>query len=100
MHSLTSLGTEANFSWGRGPRSSIHGMTTREKVIEIIDRLSEAELEAEYAHLREALAQTSAGHDFDEALEALAAISERVNLSTDAAQLIRDERDWLADRAS
>ena len=74
-------------------------MTTREKVIEIIQGMSEAELEAEYTHLRQATGQP-ADDEFDDALDALAAISGRVNVSTDAAQLVRDERDWLARRVS
>jgi hypothetical protein len=77
---------------------SIGPMTTREKVIEIIKGMSESELEAEYAHLRRAADRPSASDDFEAALEALAGISRRVNVSTDAAQLIRDERDWLAGR--
>jgi hypothetical protein len=73
-------------------------MTTREKVIEIIKGMSESELEAEYAHLRQAAGQPAAGDEFEAALEALAGISRRVSVSTDAAQLIRDERNWLAGR--
>lgn len=74
-------------------------MTTREKVIEIIQGMSESELEAEYTHLRQATGQP-ASDEFEEALEALAGISRRVNVSTDATQLVRDERDWFAGRVS
>ncbi len=74
-------------------------MTTREKVIEIIQGMSEAELEAEYTHLRQATGQP-VGNEFEDALDALAGISGRVSVSTDAAKLVRDERDWLAGRVS
>lgn len=82
----------------RASTGSIDPMTTREKVIEIIKGMSESELEAEYAHLRQAVGGPGAGDDFEAALEALAGISRRVSVSTDAARLIRDERDWLAAR--
>lgn len=74
-------------------------MTTREKVIEIIQGMSEAELEAEYTHLRQATGQP-ANDEFEDALDALAGISRRVSVSTAAAKLVRDERDWLAGRVS
>lgn len=73
-------------------------MTLREKVIEIIKGMSKSELETEYAHLQQAAVQQGAGDDFEAALEVLAGISGRVSVSTDAAQLIRDERDWLVAR--
>ena len=38
------------------PGATISGMTTREKVDELLDRLSEAELEAEYERLQRAVA--------------------------------------------
>jgi hypothetical protein len=72
-------------------------MKTREK---IINGMSESELEAEYAHLRQSADQPSAGDELEAAPQALAGISRRVSVSTDAAQLIRDERDWLAGRVS
>jgi hypothetical protein len=37
------------------PGATLWGVTTREKVEELLDRLSEAELEAEYRRLREAV---------------------------------------------
>ncbi len=61
---------------------------------------SEAELEAEYAHLRRTTGQPAAGREFEDALDALAGISRRVNVSTEAAQLVRDQGDWLAGRVS
>lgn len=73
-------------------------MTTREKVIEIIQGMSEGELEAEYTHLRQATSRSAAGDEFEDALEALAGISRRVRVPTEATQLVRDERDWLAGR--
>jgi hypothetical protein len=40
---------------GSNPRGTIGSMTTREKLESLLDRLSEAELEAEYRRLREAV---------------------------------------------
>lgn len=62
--------------------------------------MSESELEAEYAHLRQAVRRPLASDDFEAALGALASISRRVSVSTDAAQLSRDECDWLASRVT
>jgi hypothetical protein len=72
-------------------------MLAGQKAIEI-NRRSKPALEAEHAHLRQGADRPGAGDDFEAALEALASISRRVSVSTEAAQLIRDERDWLADR--
>ncbi len=73
-------------------------MTSREMDIEIIKGMSEPELEAAHAHLRQAAVRSGAGDDFEAALQAPAGISRRLSVSTEAAQLIRDERDWLASR--
>jgi molybdenum cofactor biosynthesis enzyme MoaA len=75
-------------------------MTTREKVLELIQSMSEAELVAEYAHLRQTTGRPAVGDGFEEALDALAGIGQRVSVTTDAVQLVRDERDWLAGRMS
>ncbi len=80
-------------------RSYDQSMTTREKVISLLNDLSQEQLEAEYEHLltvSKPAAVTDA--EFAEGLDRLVALSERLNVSTDATQLIRDERDWLANR--
>lgn len=73
-------------------------VVAREQVIEIIDSLSEAQLQAELAHLRETVFPTEAEDDFDAALDDLVAFSHQVSVSPDAATLIRQERDWHASR--
>ncbi len=70
-------------------------MATRDKVIEIIRDMSQ--LEVEYTHLLQATGRAP-GDELEDALDALAEISERVSVSTDATQLVRDERVWLAGR--
>jgi hypothetical protein len=86
-------------STGPTAADTIGAMTTREKLIDIIQGMSEAELEAEYAHLRRAAGRPADGEDFfEDALEALAGISRRVDVSTDATRLVREERDRLAGR--
>lgn len=73
-------------------------MAIREEVIRIINGMSEAELEAEYKHLTQATDQPAADDEFEAAVEALASFSRQVSVSTDSVTLVRDERDWLANR--
>jgi len=69
-------------------------MTTREKVIQLIDGMSDKELEAEYERLLQASAKQAVDDEFEAALQGARERSERLNLSIDVAQLIREERDW------
>ena len=72
-------------------------MTTREKVIQIIDRMSDAEIEAEYARLLEARKQIS-DEEFEEILAGLADVRSRLRKPLDAVALVREGRDELAER--
>jgi hypothetical protein len=74
-------------------------MTTREKVIQLIDGMSDKELEAEYERLLQASAKQAVDDEFEAALQGARERSERLNLSIDVAQLIREERDWHAGRS-
>jgi hypothetical protein len=72
-------------------------MTTREKVIQIIDRMSDAEIEAEYARHLGATNQIS-DEEFEEILTGLAEIRSRHRKPLDAVALDREGRDELAER--
>lgn len=72
-------------------------MTTREKVIAIIDGMSEAELRAEHERLERATRRASDA-EFQRTLDDVREFREELRSSSDATQLIRDEREWHANR--
>jgi len=72
-------------------------MTTREKVIQIIDRMSDAEIEAEYARLVEATKPVS-DEEFEEILAGLDEVRSWIRKPVDAVALVREGRDELAER--
>lgn len=72
-------------------------MTTREKVIAIIDGMTETELQAEHERLERATRHTSDA-EFQRTLEDVREFREELRSSSDIVQLIRDEREWHASR--
>ena len=73
-------------------------MTTREKVLAIIDRMSEQELEAEYERLRPKRLSDLSGAEWDEMTRGLDEIRAHVRVPLDAVKLVRASRDELAQR--
>jgi hypothetical protein len=80
-------------------RSYDQAMTTHEKLIQLIDGMSEADLEEEYARLKDRTPRRLTDAEFEAALEDARKLSEQLNLQIDVVQLIRDERDWHANRS-
>lgn len=60
--------------------------------------MSEAELEAEYARLSAVVPGAAEDDGFAAGLDDLEALSKQLNIKTDDVQLIREERDWHANR--
>jgi hypothetical protein len=77
--------------------ASIPDMTTREKVIAIIDSMSETELRAEHERLERANRHVSEA-EFEQMLYDVREFREELNTTDDITQLIRDEREWHASR--
>lgn len=73
-------------------------MATRDMVIQLTDGLSEAQLEAVYQHLLQVSKPGPSDAEVAEALDHLANLAKRLDVKTDAVQLIRDERGWHANR--
>lgn len=73
-------------------------MTTREKVMAIIDAMSDAELEVEYRHLVAATRTRPTEAEFEASLARVDAIRAQVKGPVDAVALVREGRDELAER--
>jgi hypothetical protein len=78
-------------------RSYDQTMTTREKLIAIIDGMSETELRAEHDRLERASRRAS-DEEFQRTLDDVREFREELFSSSDITQLIRDEREWHASR--
>lgn len=75
-------------------------MTTREKVMALIDGMSDSQLEAAYPRLEEAAKTPMSDTQFQDVIDRIAEFRKGLGDIPDAAQLIRDERDWHANRVS
>lgn len=73
-------------------------MTTREKVMALVDQMSESQLEAAYPRLQDAAKSPMSDAEFQQLQARISEFRKGLGDVPDATQLIRDEREWHATR--